>query len=272
MYRSIFTALKPSFTQTYIVGYSVALARRLNSELNACIVMDVNQVAPRETVPIGAGAFKKSRDEELTAAARVAAEDALTRTLAAGATAGIRVNAELVEGDVVDVLTRRSHEHDLLIVGHSPGDRGDESLLNQILRTTSRPAIVLPERSTTGSSVVVGYDGSRQASRALSSFVASGLGIYRMIHVVSCHADRAEAKATCEVACRFLVRHGLEAIAHPEEFDQSPETMLLDWIGRCDAGLLVIGAFGHSSIHDLLFGSTAGTIIRDLPLPVLLDH
>jgi nucleotide-binding universal stress UspA family protein len=272
MYQSIFTAMKPSSTQTYIVGYSVALAQRLNSELNACIVVDVNQIAPRETVPIGAGVFKKSRDEELTAAARVAAEDALRQTLAAGATAGIRANAELIEGDVVDVLTRRSHEHDLLIVGHAPGDRGDESLLNQILRKTPRPAIVFPKRSTFGSSVVVGYDGSRQAARALSSFVASGLGIYRTIHVVSCHADMVEAKATCDVACRFLGRHGLEAVAHPEEPDQPPETMLLNWIGRCDAGLLVIGAFGHAPLRELLFGSTTRTILSELPLPVMLDH
>lgn len=272
MFRSILTALKPSSAQAFVIEYSAALAQRLNAEWNACIVFDADQIAPREAVPPGAGAFKRSRDEQLTAEARVAAEEAVRETLAAGLTAGISCNAELVEGEVLDVLTRRVIEHDLLIVGHTPGDRGDESLLHQILKATSRPAIVFPKRSLSGSSVVVGYDGSRQAARALSSFVASGLGMYRMIHVVSCHADTAEAQAMCDVACRFLGRHGLEAVAHPEELNRPPETILLDWVGRGSAGLLVVGAYGHSSLRDLLFGSTTRTLLRDLPLPVMLDH
>ncbi len=100
MFQSIFTALKPSETQTYVVDYSAALAQRLNAQLNACVVFDVDQIAPREALPPGAGALKKSRDEELTAAARVAAEDAVRQTLAAGVTAAIRCEAE---------IRRRSH-------------------------------------------------------------------------------------------------------------------------------------------------------------------
>jgi hypothetical protein len=120
--------------------------------------------------------------------------------------------------------------------------------------------------------VVVGYDGSRQATRALSSFVASGLKTHQTIHVVSCHADLVEAASTCDVACRFLGRHGFTAVAHPENLSRRPESALVDWIGRCDACLLVVGAFGRSVISDFLFGSTTRALLRDLPVPVMLDH
>lgn len=272
MFQSIFTALKPSETQTYVVDYSAALAQRLNAQLNACVVFDIDQIAPREALPPGAGALKKSRDEELKAAARVAAEDAVRQTLAAGVTAAIRCEAEIIEGNVVEVITRRSQEHDLLVVGQAPGDRGDRALLHRILKSTSRPAIVFPKRILSGSSVVVGYDGSRQAARALSSLAASGLGIYRMIHVVTCHADLAEAASICGAACRFLARHGLDAVAHPEDLNRPPVTTLIESIGRYNAGLLVLGAFGRSSVSEFLFGSTTRTLLLDPPLPILLDH
>jgi nucleotide-binding universal stress UspA family protein len=234
--------------------------------------MDLDQIAPRAAVPPGAGAFKKERDDELKAAAVAAANDAARQTLAAGAAAGIGCETEVAEGSVVDVLVRRAAEHDVLIVGHAPGDRGDETLLHQILKSTPRPAIVFPKRPSTGEAVVVGYDGSRQSARALASFAASGLGVGQSIHVVSCHADQGEAEANCEAAGRFLLRHGLQAVVHPEKVDRRPETVLLDYAVRRRAGLLVVGAFGHSQVHEFLFGSTTQSLLRELPLPVMLDH
>ena len=50
MFRSVLTALKPSSTQTDVIGYSAALAQRLNAELNYCIIFDVNQIGPCESV------------------------------------------------------------------------------------------------------------------------------------------------------------------------------------------------------------------------------
>lgn len=272
MYRSILAAVKPSASQTFLIEYAAALAARLDAELHACVVFDAERLAPREPTPPGGGAFKKARDEELLAAARTAADDAVGQASSAGISAGVRTTAEVVEGDVVDVLARRAHEHDLLVVGQAPGDRGDEPLLERILKGAPRPAIVFPKVSIGGSSVLVGYDGSPQAARALASLAASGLATYRMVHVVSCADDLAEAEATCNVACRFLTRHGLEAVCHPESLDRTPDAVLLDWARRCDAGLLVAGAFGHTAVHDWLFGSTARMLLRELPQPVLLDH
>jgi nucleotide-binding universal stress UspA family protein len=159
----------------------------------------------------------------------------------------------------------------LLIVGHSSGDpTGDEMLLFQILKSSPRPAIVFPKRRVTGESVLVAYDGSVQAARTMASFVHSGLGEGRSVHVVACHSLRAEASALCEIAERFLGRHGFQS--EPHVSDGSPGEAILSLAERISAGLIVMGAFGRASVAEFFFGSTTRSILRELPLPVFVDH
>jgi nucleotide-binding universal stress UspA family protein len=40
----------------------------------------------------------------------------------------------------------------------------------------------------------------------------------------------------------------------------------------CGADLVVLGAFGHSRMREVLFGSCTQSVIRDADTPVLLMH
>jgi nucleotide-binding universal stress UspA family protein len=273
MFKSILTALKPSSTQDYIIRDAVALAKRIGGELVACTVIDEHQIASPEPTPMGAGVFKKERDQELMKVARAEAARVMADCQAAASAAGVTCRTEQFDGDLVEILSRRSHEYDLVVVGHATiDDAGDESLLGRILKRAVRPTIVFPKRPAVGEGVVVAYDGSIQAARTLSSFAYSRLGIGRAIHVVSCHVDSAEAVESGEVACRFLRRHGLSVEFHAKAFADSPAAALLASIAEFSAGMLVMGAFGQSAVREFFFGSTTRTILHELPVPVFVDH
>jgi len=262
MFKSVLLALKPSPSQHYVIEYAVALARRMGAQLTACAVIDVEQIAPPESVPIGGGAFKRERDEELVALARVESDKAMTACQTAATAAG-----------VVEVLTRQVHEHDLLIVGHAASDEtGNEALHYRILKSVPRPAIVFPKRVPTGDTVLVAYDGSLRSARTLASFAYSGLGVGRTVRVVTCNADVQQSVAHCEAACRFLRRHDLVVEPHPETLEGSFAKQLMALAADCSAGLLVMGAFGQSAVREFFFGSTTQTVLHELPLPVFIDH
>jgi nucleotide-binding universal stress UspA family protein len=271
MSTSALLALKPSVAQEYVIDYALAITRQLDAELVACTVIDVLRIAPPESVPIGGGAYKKERDDKLIADAQCAAR-CLTEACEMAAKAnGLSCRAMVVEGDVVAKIAQEVQEHDLLIVGHSMGDpTGDESLLFQILKRSPRPAIVFPKRKVAGDSVLIAYDGSFQAARALASFARSGLGQGRSIHVVSCHSHLEEATRRCELAGRFLNRHGLLAELHPES--SSPVVEIRSLADRHSAGLLVMGAFGRATVLEFFLGTTTRKVLHELPLPVYLDH
>jgi len=273
MFKSVLLALKPSASQHYVIEYSVALARKMGAELTACVVIDVEQIAPPESVPIGGGAFKRERDEELIALARVTSDKAMAACQAAATAAGVACRTEQFEGDVVEVLTRQVHEHDLLIVGHAASDEtGNEALHFRILKSVPRPAIVFPKRVPTGETVLVAYDGSLRSARTLASFAYSGLGVGRTVRVVTSNADVQQSVEHCEAACRFLRRHDLVVEPHPETLEGSFAKQLMTLAADCSAGLLVMGAFGQSAVRQFFFGSTTQTVLHELPLPVFIDH
>ena len=218
MYKSVFAALKPAVSQQYIIEYAVDLAKRANAELTVASIIDPLQIAPPEPVPLGGGAFKKERDEALLIAARSDTAEAHHLCQSVAANTGVSCHTKVCDGNIVDIVSRLAHEHDLVVLGHGrDDDTGDESLLHQLVKHAARPVVIFPKQPATGDSVVVAYDGSMQSARTLASFAYSGLGEGRTVHVLSLHADQDQAKALCEVACRYLQRHGINPNAARRE-------------------------------------------------------
>jgi len=45
---------------------------------------------------------------------------------------------------------------------------------------------------------------------------------------------------------------------------------ILDFIRKSNIDLMVMGAFGHNRLRELLLGSTTSRILQESPIPVLL--
>jgi nucleotide-binding universal stress UspA family protein len=50
------------------------------------------------------------------------------------------------------------------------------------------------------------------------------------------------------------------------------EVLLATAERNLQAGLLVMGAYGHSRAREFIFGGFTRTVLHDAPLPVLLSH
>ena len=271
MFSSALVALKPSATELFVIDYALAIAQQLNAELASCTVIDVDQIAPPEAIPVGGGAYKKEWDEKLIADARKVAGRVAATCQSEAAKVGVSCQTDVVDGRVAATIAQEVQVHDLLVLGHSAGDpTNDEALLFKILKRVPRPTIVFPKRRVEGANVLVAFDGSVQAARTLASFAHSGLSRGRTVHVVSCHSDYELAVRQSELAGRFLTRHGLGCELHAET--GAPEKVVLSLAEQISAGLLVMGAFGQATVREFFFGSTTRSILHELPLPVFLDH
>lgn len=273
MFKSALVALKPSSTQQFVINYAVDLAHRHALELAVCTVVDPERVAPPESVPLGASSFKKHHDEQMILNIRNAAQGAVDACTAVCNQRGVTCHPAVYDGDTPRTIVCQAHEHDLLIVGHTQREEdSDESLLHQILKHSSRPAIVFPKKPVTGEAVVIAYDGSMQAGRTLASFAYSGLADKRPVHVVSFHTDPQTAAAWSHQACRFLKRHGIHAISHSEALPGAVTEAVLKKVDQFSAGLLVIGAFGTNTVREFLFGSVTRSLLQSVSVPIFLNH
>jgi nucleotide-binding universal stress UspA family protein len=141
-----------------------------------------------------------------------------------------------------------------------------------VLRNASRPVVAVPDEYRPGANVVVAYDGSAQAARSLYAFLAAGLRDFREIHVVSIGPTKLDAARQGDRAVEFLLAHGCQAELHPFVDGRPVEQILLAEFQRLDAGLVVMGAYGHGPWREAFVGSTTRALLHEGNVPLFLYH
>lgn len=166
---------------------------------------------------------------------------------------------------------------DLVVIGQRTHfeygwkDQADETLA-RLLKDSPRPVVTVPKSPIGGEAVVVAYDGSLQASRALYSLVAFGLARSRTVDVVSVASIRAEAARHASRAVEFLRSHDIEVVDHPVDTHIEPAEAILEEVCRRGAGLLVMGAYGQPTLREFFIGSVTRSILEKSPVPVFCYH
>jgi nucleotide-binding universal stress UspA family protein len=132
--------------------------------------------------------------------------------------------------------------------------------------------VVVPEAVPVQNVVVVAFDGSPPAVRALQAFEASGLAKGQEVHVICAGPDRCGIESRVGRAVEYLALHGIEAKACPVLTSAAPCRVLAKQVQQLNAGLLVMGAFGRSRFRELLCGSLTRTMLTTSPVPLFLCH
>jgi nucleotide-binding universal stress UspA family protein len=276
MLQSLLVALDGSVYSDAAATLAIDWARRHEARIVAVGVVDAPAIQRAEPVPVGAGAYKRARDEARMADAhhRVAAflGGFEARSRAAGVPAEVledigdpaaRILHEAERCDVV-VLARETHFH------FETQDRPDETLA-QILRRSPRPVVVAPrDLLDERRGVLVACGGGRESARALQTFQLLGLAAGEAIQIVTIHADAAEAGAIAGHAGRYLAAQGAVHRLHPVVSSGDPAGILLEEIRRARPRLVVMGAHGHHPIRDLFTTSVTRAVLRACPVPVFV--
>jgi nucleotide-binding universal stress UspA family protein len=186
------------------------------------------------------------------------------RTLSESGTPYVHLLEEAQRADLI-VLGQRTHFE------YGWKDQADETLA-RVLKDSPRPVVAVPRSAKSGEVVIVAYDGSLQASRALYAFEASGLARSRSVYVVSVAEDRSEAARHASRAIDFLNNHDVKAVDLPVEAHGDSAEMILKEVRRRDVGLLVMGAYGQPTLREFFIGSVTRTILDQSPVAVFCYH
>lgn len=176
-----------------------------------------------------------------------------------------RIQEEAQTCDVI-LLTRRSH------LRFIAGDNEGEVTLRKVLKDTPRPMVAVPKTEWPEGPVVIAYDGSLQAARALAAFAATGLGESGKIHVIGVGSSTIAMAECTDRACKFLSHHKIEVVVHALSSSAPPEEVILEQVRRLGAGLLVMGAYGRPVIREFFVGSVTRKMLEESPVPLFLYH
>jgi nucleotide-binding universal stress UspA family protein len=81
------------------------------------------------------------------------------------------------------------------------------------------------------------------------------------------------AKSAAHKCCVYLKQHGIFSESRGLDANTANAgATLFSEAMAVDADLLVLGAYGHSRLRELVFGGFTREALYDAPLPVLLMH
>jgi nucleotide-binding universal stress UspA family protein len=165
---------------------------------------------------------------------------------------------------------------DLVILGQYEADGSPERhplyLAEEVVLHGGRPVLVTPDAilRPDGSfdSVLIGWDGSAQAARAVHDALPLLIGSNARVEVLSL-AERASVSPS-DLA-EHLRRYGLAVEINPQvRTRQSHGAELVEHMNRFD--LMIMGGYGRPSWIDFLLGGTTPTVLTRAPVPVLISH
>lgn len=276
MIRRILVPLDSSPHGAAAGDYALQLAAEFDATVVALGVVNEPALRSREPVPLGAGTFKVERDQAVLVEASAKVHELLEDFCHRCSMMGIQCDSKEAHEAAVKTIILESQRCDLLVMGaksHFTYPFGECcTTVDQVVKQTPRPVIVVPEKPVAGQAVVVAYDGSLAATKTLQAFELLGLGDERRVYIVSVHSDEQHAADVAGRAVDFLRPHGLEATAITITSSEPAWPLVLKQVEELEAGLLVMGSHGHSSWYEMIYGSWTRWTMQHTQVPLLVYH
>ena len=178
-------------------------------------------------------------------------------------------------------LLEQAPLHDVIVIGpHDIGEheaRGPSAMAGALAIRAPVPVLVVPgdcKRLDLRAPMMVAWNGSAESAVALRA--ATGLlALSDNVTLASVTEKDARERVGFPVteAARYLSRHGIEAevVEIPHGSASVADTLMLAARMR-ECGLLVMGAYGHSRLAELLMGGVTRKLLSDPEIPVLIAH
>jgi nucleotide-binding universal stress UspA family protein len=182
-----------------------------------------------------------------------------------------------IEGSYVDAAMRRAAAFDLVIAASAAVMEALKDIAEQSLLMTRRPVLLAPAKLETSLSdaAMIAWDESPECWHAVSAAIPF-LRIAKTIKVVSVDRSKISASrlASQTEALAYLRSHGIDASGEIVAPDlRSVGDTLLAVAAEYSVGLMVMGAYSHSRLREMLLGGATRHILKNASArPVLMAH
>lgn len=284
--KNILVPLDGTETSRSALETAFILGRDLGSHV------DVLHVAtdPKDAVPLlGEGMsaaiieemiqLAESESTERTARAEAMFEDARGRyglTISNDPPVGESGSAQLIHAiGREDEMTAAKGRLSDLTVASRPTEQSEATLtmtINAALFETGRPVLVAPPETpdAIGTKVAVSWNGSAEAARAVSAAMPL-IEKAESVVILTAENDSTASKVAPELA-RYFAWHGVTAETRTLPGGSQVGEVLLEDCKVVGADLLVMGAYTHSRMRQLILGGVTKHVLSEAQLPVLMAH
>jgi len=182
------------------------------------------------------------------------------------------------EGNPASIIAEQAYQHDMIIMGRAPNfhfdvEEADIKMTRQVARDNPHPILIVPPASPpTYDRVLVAYDGGLQSARSLQLFLLMGLAQGRSLDVLTIHKDETMAKTIAQQAKAMCRNHNTNCTVHTPPSSGSTADDILEQADKTNAQMIVMGAFSHPTLREVLFGSNTMKIVEKGTVPLFIHH
>ncbi len=241
--------------------------RTAHADRSGRLGVDTGEHLLRELVTLD-----EQRNRVARESGRVLLDDAARRIREAGIA---EVYQRLEQGDPAGQL--RDHEANarLIVIG-----KGGEAAkcgashvgrnLERVIRASHKPVLIVPETFRPIRRYLLAWDGGKSTGDAINYLVESPLLREVEGQVLMAGDGSGMDRERLGDAVRHLESAGLRVTGAVREGE--PETVIAVAVEREGIDLLVMGAWGHSRIRQLMIGSTTTELLRRCDASMLVFH
>ncbi|MDP2677465.1 MAG: universal stress protein [Rhodoferax sp.] len=281
--NKVLACVDQSHFADYVADYAAWAARRMDAPLEFLHVIDRHPEQGSGADHSGAIGFDaqenlltklSAEDEARTKSAREQGRIFLNRlrerAIAAGAAL---VDVRQRHGELEATLAEQEQGVRLLVLGRR-GEAAESTQrdlgrnVERVVRTLHKPILTVTAGFKTPQRVMIAFDGSIVTRRGVAMVAASPLFRGLPITLLMSGNESQDAPKQLEWARTTLETAGFEVTALLTPGDA--ERVIARTVKEQSIDMLVMGAFSHSPLRSLLFGSKTTDLLRSSTIPTLL--
>jgi len=214
------------------------------------------------------------RDESRSKANRERGRELLNRLRERAITRGVEApDVRQRYGDLEETLVGAEDQVRLFVLGR----RGESAETTQrdlgrnverMIRSLSRPILAVTDQFSEPQRVLIAFDGGGMTRRGVEMVAKSPLFRGLPVHVLMSGKPRRDSQKQLDWARNALTEAGLDVTAALIPGDT--ERVIAQYVHEQGIDMLLMGAYGHSPLRSLLFGSKTTDLLRSAKVPTLL--
>ena len=187
----------------------------------------------------------------------------------------------LVNDDPEGALALQGRYSDLVVISQTDLDEISSRVLaglpEYVMLNCGRPVLLVPYAGYfdhVGSNVLVTWDGSMEATRALTNAIPLLRRAKNVIVALFNPSLRFEAHGEqpgADIAL-YLARHHINVEVLQQKTELDVGNTLLSLAADLRSDLIVMGGYGHTRFREVLLGGVTQTVLKTMTVPVLMSH
>ncbi len=261
------------------VDYAIDIAKLFDSEITGLSVIDIKRLRGPFIHDLGTtfggmvpcGNFM----ETVSSMLQTAADAALTQLEEKCKENGVKYKLKKETGVITKEIANQAIEADLIAMGKTGehtewSDQLLGSNVEAVVRQTHKPVLVASETLVKPTKILVAYDGSEYADKALNIGAEIDAKMEKPMTLLTVNDDEKKAADIVAKGAEILKPRNVEFDTIIEKGD--PAIVIFDKYMQGHYNMLVMGAYGHSKIRELVIGSTTAQLMRKIDCPMLISR